>query len=115
MADVVILCFEGFLPQALQSVERGGTVLLFTGASEGATLPGRMNDIFWRTEITLTSSYAGSPSDCQAALSLLRAGSIPVNRLVSHRLPLEQGAKGFEAVANPLEHDCIKVIIEPQR
>lgn len=115
LADLVILCFDGFLPLALESVEKGGTVLLFSGAAEEATLPGRVNDIFWRTEITLTSSYAGSPADCQAALDLIRAGSIPLTRLISHRLPLKEGAEGFKAVSNPLENECVKVIIEPHK
>ncbi|MBN2061828.1 MAG: alcohol dehydrogenase catalytic domain-containing protein [Deltaproteobacteria bacterium] len=113
LADTVILCFDGFLPLALKSVERGGTILLFSGAAEEATLPGKMNDLFWRTEITLTSTYAGSPSDCRAALNLILAGSIPVGKLISHRLSLEEGAMGFKAVSNPVQHNCVKVIIEP--
>ncbi|MFC1533793.1 alcohol dehydrogenase catalytic domain-containing protein [Thermodesulfobacteriota bacterium] len=115
LADLVILCYEGFMPLALRAVERGGTILLFTGVSEDATIPGTYNDIFWRTEITLTSSYAGSPADCIAAINLIKSGSIPVKRLITLQLALEKGAKGFTAVANPLEHECIKVIIEPQR
>lgn len=113
LADAVILCFDGFLSLALKSVERGGTVLLFSGAAEDATLPGKVNDIFWRTEVTLTSTYAGGPSDCQASLNLIRSGSIPVGKLISHRLPLEKGAMGFRAVSNPVKNNCIKVVIEP--
>ncbi|MBW1774244.1 MAG: zinc-binding dehydrogenase, partial [Deltaproteobacteria bacterium] len=115
LADLVILCYEGFMPLALKAVERGGTVLLFTGFSEDAIVPGKANDLFWRTEISMMSSYAGSPADCQAALNLIRAGSVPVGRLISHRLALEEGARGFTVVANPVEHDCVKVIVEPQR
>lgn len=114
LADLVILCYEGFLPLAFKTVEKGGTVLLFTGASEEATIPGTYSDLFWRTEITLTSSYAGSPADCASALKLIQAGSLPLDRLITRRYPLEEGSKGFESVANPLEHECIKVIIEPQ-
>ena len=113
LADLVILCFDGFLSLALQTVERGGTVLIFSGAAEDATLPCRVNDVFWRTEITLTSSYAGSPADCWRALKIIRAGTIPIRMLISKQLPLEQGQKGFKAVANPLEHKCIKVVLEP--
>jgi L-iditol 2-dehydrogenase len=114
LADLVIICFDGFIPLALRAVERGGTVLFFAGASEGATIPATINDLFWRTEITLTSSYAGSPADCSAALKLIEAGSVPVNRLITHRLGLDDAARGFEAVCSPAEHDCIKVIVEPQ-
>jgi L-iditol 2-dehydrogenase len=115
LADVVIICFEGFIPAGLQSVEKGGTVLFFAGAEEGAMIPVAINDLFWRTEITLTSSYAGAPYDCQTALDLIRAGGIAVERTITHRLNLEEGHKGFEAVCAPTEHDCVKVIIEPNR
>lgn len=115
LADLVIICFEGFISMALKSVERGGTILFFSGASEDTALSARINDLFWRTEVTLTSSYAGSPADCRKALHLIRAGSIPVKKLITHRLPLANGAKGFEALCNPVENDCLKVIVEPQR
>jgi len=114
LADLVIICFEGFIPLALNAVERGGTVLFFSGASEGATIPATINDLFWRTEITLTSTYAGGPSDCDAALKLIKAGKIAVEKTITHRLPMEDGPKGFQAVCSPMEHDCIKVILQPQ-
>ncbi len=115
LADLVIIGFEGFISLALQAVERGGTVLFFAGASEGATIETPINDIFWRTEVTLTSSYAGSPSDCKTALDLIRAGAVPVEQTITHRLGMEQGPHGFGIVCRPMEHDCIKVIIEPQK
>jgi L-iditol 2-dehydrogenase len=115
LADLVIICFEGFIPLATKAVERGGTILFFAGASEGATIPAMINDLFWRTEITLTSTYAGSPADCRTALTLIAGGAIPVQKLITHRFGLAETQKGFEAVCEPMIHDCIKVIIEPQR
>ena len=112
-ADLVIICFEGFIPLALEAVERGGTVLFFAGASEGACIPACINDIFWRTEVTLTSSYAGAPADCRDALSLIRSGSVPVEKTISHCLPFEEAGFAFQAVANPVEHNSFKVIMEP--
>ena len=114
LADLVIICFEGFIPLALEAVERGGTILFFAGAGEGACLPACINDIFWRTEATLTSSYAGAPADCRDALNLIRSGSVPVEKTVSHRLPFEEASFAFKAVANPLEHNSFKVIMEPR-
>jgi len=115
LADLVIICYEGFIPLALNAVDRGGTVLFFAGASEDTAIQAKVNDLFWRTEMTLTSSYAGSPTDCDAALKLIRAGTIPVNMLITQRLALEEGARGFEALCSPMKYDCIKVIVEPQR
>lgn len=115
LADLVIICFDGFIPLAVKAVEKGGTILFFAGASEGATIPATINELFWRTEITLTSTYAGGPSDCSVALELIRAGSVAVGKTVTHRLRMNEGADGFKAVASPMEHECIKVIVEPQR
>ena len=115
MADLVIICFDGFIPLALKSVERGGTVLFFGGASEGATIPATINDLFWRTEITLASTYAGAPQDCDTALKLIKAGAVPVADTITHRLSMEEGHLGFQFVSSPMEHECIKVIVEPQR
>lgn len=114
LADRVIICFDGFISLALRCVEKGGVVLFFAGAGEGATLPGTLNDLFWRTEITLTSTYAGAPSDCLTALKLIRAQSVPVLKTVTHRLPMSGGPEGFRMVSAPVEHDCLKVVIRPQ-
>jgi L-iditol 2-dehydrogenase len=113
LADLVIICFDGFIPLALSCVERGGTVLFFAGAAEGACIPACINDIFWRTEVTLTSSYAGAPADCADALKLIAARSLPVEKLISHRLPLEEAGRGFAAVCNPVVNQCVKVVIKP--
>ena len=115
LADLVILCFDGFIPLAMKAVEKGGTVLFFGGAPEGATLPATLNDLFWRTEVTLTSSYAGAPADCKTALSLIREKAVPVLKTVTHRLALAEGPTGFGHVCAPTEHDCIKVIVEPHK
>lgn len=115
LADLVIICFDGFIPLALDSVERGGTVLMFGGAAEGATLDKPINDIFWRSEVTITSSYAGAPADCDQALRLIAGGAVDVERLITHRLPLSQAQEGFSAVCSPLDHECIKVILEPRQ
>jgi len=115
LADLVIICFDGFIPLALKTVEKGGTVLFFAGAAEGATIPSPINDIFWRTEVTLTSSYAGAPSDCLTALKLISAGAVPVLESVTHKLSMTEAPGGFQTVSAPTEHDCIKVIVEPQK
>jgi L-iditol 2-dehydrogenase len=115
LADLVIICFDGFIPLAFKSAERGGTVLFFAGAQEGATIPDTINDIFWRTEITLTSSYGGAPYDCADALKLIRSGSVRVEKTVTHRLGMGEAPGGFQTVCAPVEHACVKVIVEPQR
>lgn len=115
LADLVIVC-TGAVPavnQALSSVERGGTVLFFAPTAPGVTIPISINNLFWRRDITLTTSYAGSPADYAAALRLIRARSVLVHEMITHRLSLEEIGLGFQLVADARE--SLKVIIEPQR
>lgn len=115
LADLVIVCTGviSAIAQALQSVERGGTVLFFAPTEPGVTIPISVNDFFFRNDITLTTSYAGSPADYVAALELVRARRIRVGEMITHRLSLEEASYGFQLVAEA-QHS-IKVIIEPQR
>jgi len=114
LADLVIVCtgaFPAFI-QALQSVDRGGTVLFFAPTEPGVTLPVPIND-FWRKGITLMPSYGGSPLDITVAIELIRARRVPVHEMITHRLSLEETGLGFQLVAKAGE--SIKVIIEPHR
>ena len=115
LADLVIVCTgaTSAIGQGLQSVERGGTVLFFAPTNPGVTIPLSVNDLFWRNDITLTTSYAGSPADYAAALELIRARRIRVDEMITHRLSLEEASLGFQLVADA--QNSIKVIIEPQR
>jgi len=115
LADKVIVC-AGALPafeQALNSVERGGTVLCFATANPGQDLAVPIND-FWRNEIKLLPSYGNAPQDALEALELIRNGRVPVEKLISHRIDLadiQEGfrmtAKGQDAQGNP----SLKVIV----
>jgi L-iditol 2-dehydrogenase len=117
LADVVIACTgaESAIAQALKSVERDGTVLFFAPTGPGLTFPLSINDLFWRNDITLTTSYAGSPADHAAALELIRAGTLRVTKMITHRLSLAETGLGFRMVAHPEEYSSIKVIIQPQK
>ena len=115
LADLVVIS-AGALPaieQALRSVERGGTVLFFAAAGKDAVMPVSINDIFWRNEVTILSSYAGSPDDHRCALREISSRKIDVRDMITHRLGLAETGKGFKLVAEAKE--SIKVIIEPQK
>ncbi|MBA7660917.1 Sorbitol dehydrogenase [subsurface metagenome] len=115
LADLVLVCTgaESAIAQALKSVERSGTILFFAPTGPEVTIPISINELFWRNDITLTTSYAASPADYQTALELIRAGTISVQQMITHRLPLAETGLGFQFVAEA--KDSIKVIIEPQR
>jgi len=115
LADKVLVCTGARSAnlQALELVERGGTVLFFAPTDPGVTIPVSINDLFFRNDITLTTSYAGSPADHVTALELIRAHRVRVGEMITHRLSLEETSKGFQLVAEA--QDSIKVIIEPQK
>jgi len=115
LADLVIVCTGAVsaITRALQLVERGGTVILFAPTEPGVTIPVSINDLFWRNEITLTTSYAGSPADHMAALRLIQADRVRVREMITHRLALKETGAGFQLVLNA--RDSLKVIIECQR
>jgi len=114
LADLVIVCtgaFSAFV-QALQSVDRGGTVLFFAPTEPGVELPVPVNE-FWRNGITLMPSYGGSPLDITIAIELIRSRRVPVHEMITHRLSLAETGLGFRLVAEAKE--SIKVIIEPHK
>ncbi len=115
LADLVIICAsaENAFRQGLGSVERGGTVLIFSASGKDAQLPVATNDIFWRSEVTITSSYAGSPQDHFEALDKISFKKIDVCDMITHRFGLKDTGIGFKLVAEA--KDSIKVIIEPQK
>jgi len=115
LADLVIVCTgaTSAIAQALQSVERGGTVLFFAPTNPGVTIPFSINDILWGNDITLTTSYAAGPADYTAALQLIRARRVHIDEMITHRLGLAEAETGFQLVVDA--QNSIKVIIEPQR
>jgi L-iditol 2-dehydrogenase len=115
LADLVIVSTgsPSAIEQALGSVERGGTILFFAPTDKDRKIQLSLNELFWRTEISLTSSYAGSPADYKEALDLIAGGKLKVSDMITHRLNLSEAALGFKLVAEARE--SIKVIIYPQK
>ena len=115
LADKVLVCTGARSAnlQAIELVERGGTVLFFAPTDPGITIPVSINDLFFRNDITLKTSYAGSPADHVTALALIQARRVRVRDIITHRLSLQETSKGFQLVAKA--QDSMKVIIEPHR
>lgn len=114
LADLVIVCTgaKPAIDQAFECVEPGGTLLFFATTPEGVKVSIPLYEM-WHNEVSLVTSYAAAPEDLAVAMDLLRTGKVRVDRLISHKLPLDQVGLGFRLVANA--QDSLKVIIEPQR
>ena len=112
LADRVIVCAGALsaAKQALQSVDRGGTILFFAVPNPGETLDVDLNP-FWRNDVGFKTCYGAAPLDNIQAIELIRAGNINVKDMVTHRFSLQEIAKGFKAASEG--KDCLKVIIKP--
>lgn len=111
-ADLVIVCTgaAAAFAQALKCVDRAGTILCFAATEPGVNLPIPVND-FWRQSIKIMHSYGAGPQDIEEAIELLKIKKIPTERLITHRLGLEEAGSGFKLVAEAGE--CLKVILIP--
>lgn len=112
LVDLVVICTSSLsaFHQAFKSVDRAGTILCFAPTEPGVELSVPVND-FWRNSITITHSYGGSPQDLSEAIDLLAKGKISVEKLISHRVSLEDTGLGFNLVAEAGE--SLKVIVKP--
>ena len=112
-ADTVILTAGApeAIAQAFKSVDRGGTIVFFAPAQEGSEISLPVNQLFWKQEITLTSTYAASPAEHAEAMEMIASGRVRVADMITHVLPLEKTQEGFGLVAKGRE--SAKVIIRP--
>jgi len=111
-AEYVITCTgaPNAIAQGIASVDRGGTVLFFAPSEPRAKVEMPFNAV-WREEVTMTSSYGGSPRDIQDAIELLASHRVIVTDLITHVLPLAEAGEGFRLVAQA--RDSIKVVLRP--
>lgn len=98
--------------QALQLVDRGGSVLCFAPMAPGETVALPMLEL-WQRGASIVHSYAGPPADMRRALDLIAARRVDVAALVTHRLGLAEAAEGFRLTA--AADRSLKIILEPQR
>ncbi len=112
--DLAIVCTGALsaFKQAMNSVDRGGVILCFATTEPQVEIPVPMNE-FWRNEIKMMPSYGCAPLDAVVAIDLIRTKRLPLERMITHRLPMNQIGLGFQLVADAGE--SIKVIIEPNR
>ena len=92
-----------------QALAPGGTLVIFTPTPPDAVWPLRMHEVFF-SETTIVPSYSAGPDDTREALRLL-AGGLPVEPLITHRLPLEDAGQGYALVRAATS--ALKVVVRP--
>ncbi len=97
------------LDAGLQAVAPGGTLVIFTPTPPDARWPLPVHDVFFK-ETSIVPSYSAGPDDTREALRLLAAG-MPVESLITHRLPLERAAEGYDLIR--ATGPAMKVVVRP--
>ncbi|MGH3073232.1 MAG: zinc-dependent alcohol dehydrogenase [Gaiellaceae bacterium] len=80
--------------RALELVRPGGTVLYFGGREAGAELRVDAYRLHYQ-ELTLRGSFHHAPRHVRAALAFLASGAYPWQRLITHRVGLDEVAALF--------------------
>ena len=114
-ADVVIVAAAGagLVEQAVRLSRPGARILLFaqTSPRERIELDGAC---ICAQERTLLGCYSADIELQEESARLVLDGDLPVENLISHRLPLHQIEEGIR-LAIDKRQDALKIIVHPQR
>jgi len=94
---------------ALDTIRKGGTILLFGVPARGSLLTMDMSKFFLR-EVRFQSSYSTSEAEIRAALELIRSRRVKPSETVTHRLPLSQTVDALALADKAV--DALKVLVQ---
>ncbi|HTO88237.1 MAG TPA: alcohol dehydrogenase catalytic domain-containing protein [Thermoanaerobaculia bacterium] len=100
--DFVLVCpgRSAVIAEALATVSRGGTLLLFTMPAPADRLDLDGHDVYFR-EVQIVPSYSCGPVEMRLALTMLSERRLPVGDLVTHRFPVDRASEAFERARQP--------------
>ncbi len=114
-ADLVIVATSapGLIEHAIACSRPGAKILLFAQTSEKERI-----DISGASvcvgERTIFGCYSASVDLQKRSAELVFSGALPVEDLISHRLPLVKICSGFDMALHP-DEQSLKIIVQPQR
>lgn len=110
-ADAAILAVgsNSLIRAAMDAIRPGGRVLLFAQTQHGEAVfdPAAV----CVDEKTLVGSYSASVGLQDESVRFVMGGEMKLERLISHRFPLAQGAEALELAAHP-QPDSMKIVIQ---
>lgn len=114
-ADLVIVAASapGIVEQAIACSRPGARILLFAQTSATEHIEASGADICVGERI-LFGSYSASVDLQAESARLVFSGELPVEELISHRLPLVKIRSGFDLALHP-GPKSLKIIVQPQR
>lgn len=106
-ADVVVDSVGALFPQAIHLARPGGQVVLFGMNDQAAgAIP---QSVITRRELTIRGSYIARDT-FPLAVRIIESGRLPLDRLITHRLPLHEIESGLGLLRCG---EAMKVIITP--
>ena len=111
-ADAVILAAAGnsLIRPAMEATRAGGRVLLFAQTQRGeATIDPAAICV---DEKSLLGSYSASINLQKESERFVLSGEMELERLISHRFPLNESVQALQLAAHP-KPDSMKVVIQP--
>jgi L-iditol 2-dehydrogenase len=114
-ADLVIVAASapGITQQAIACSRPGARILLFAQTSSVERIEASGAAIC-AEERTLFGSYSASVDLQKESANLVFSGTLPLEELISHRLPLVKIRSGFDLALHP-GPKSLKIIVQPQR
>ena len=114
-ADLVVVAASvpGIVEQAIRCSRPGARILLFAQTSVAERIEASGADICMG-ERTLFGCYSASVDLQKESANLVFGGELPVEELISDRLPLIKIRSGFDLALHP-GPKSLKIIVQPQR
>jgi L-iditol 2-dehydrogenase len=111
-ADIVICAnpVAATQAEAVQIVRKGGRVVLFGGLPKAHAMTTLDGNRIHYGEIEVVGAFSYHPSYHERALDAIRRGLVPVDRLVTHTLPLEEVDQAFQIADSG---EGLKVMVTP--
>lgn len=108
---VILLAGRGALvADALALVRDAGRVCVFAASPGESAVPLPIDMMYYR-EVALFGSYSPNPAGFAEALALLTEGTVRVDDLITHRLPLDGTPEAFERA---VRGEGLKFMIHPR-
>lgn len=114
-ADLVIVAASapGLTDQAMRCSRPGSRILLFAQTSDQERVEFSGADIC-KQERTVFGAYSASVDLQEESAGLVFGGALPVEDLISNRLPLDRIAEGIHKALHP-DGQSMKIVVQPQR
>jgi L-iditol 2-dehydrogenase len=111
-ADAVMLAVgsNGLIRPAMDATRPGGRVLLFAQTQRGETIVDPA--AICVDEKSLLGSYSASVDLQDDSVRFVMNREMELERLISHRFPLQESARALELAAHP-QPTSMKIVIQP--